>query len=223
MKLLYPKAQIKMDLYNDRLNSLVMEHTEIFEKIASAAMYATERKGEDMMLYHDENQYDISRYAEIIFTPFDLTYDKREIQKKLFSSLQDIAETHDIMGFFAEANGCILELLDKLDFESEYNIVYEEDFNFTGFLKNYSVHICEPEGSFTERAIEYMINLKKLLDKNVFIFVNCDAYISENDYFHLEKCAQHYGIYILFLRNQQIPFQENINECIIDKDLCEIH
>ena len=152
-----------------------------------------------------------------------LTYDKREIQKKLFSSLQDIAETHDIMGFFAEANGCILELLDKLDFESEYNIVYEEDFNFTDFLKNYSVHICEPEGSFTERAIEYMINLKKLLDKNVFIFVNCDAYISENDYFHLEKCAQHYGIYILFLRNQQIPFQENINECIIDKDLCEIH
>ena len=40
MKLLYPKVQIKMDLYNDRLNSLVMEHTEIFEKIASAAMYA---------------------------------------------------------------------------------------------------------------------------------------------------------------------------------------
>ena len=66
MKLLYPKAQIKMDLYNDRLNSLVMERTEIFEKIASAAMYATERKDEDMMLYHDENQYDISRYAEII-------------------------------------------------------------------------------------------------------------------------------------------------------------
>lgn len=223
MKIIHPDLQIKFEIHLAKLNSLVIEKPEYFERIATDLSRAYEKKGEDIMLYQEENRYDISKYADIIFTPFNLTYDKREIQKKLFVNLQNISEMQDLMSEFAEANGYLLELLNKLDFDSEYDIEYEEDFDFSALLKNYSVHIREPEGRFIEKAIEYMVNLKKLLNKDVFVFINCDAYLAEDDYAYFEKCAQHYGLYILFINSRQIACSHAINECIIDRDLCEIH
>lgn len=223
MKLVHPDLQLKMELHKNQLNFLVVERTEYFEVLASALLHAQEKKSEEISIYQEENRYDIPKFADVIFTPFDLTYDKREIQKKLFLSLQSISEMQDLMGAFAEVNGKLLELLDKLDFASEYDIAYEEDFDFSAVLKNYSVHIREPEGRFADKAIQYIVNMKKLLNKNVFIFVNCEAYISEGDYAHFAKCAQHYELYILFLNSRQVSCPDRVNECIIDRDLCEIH
>lgn len=223
MKLIHPNLQIKFELCIGKPNSLVIENSGYFERIAIDLLHAHEKKGEDVMLYQEEDRYDISKYADIVFTPFDLTYDKREIQKKLFINLQSISEMQDLISEFAEVNGQLLELLSKLDFDSEYDIAYEENFDFSVLLKNYSVHIREPEGCFAERAIEYMINLKKLLNKNVFVFINCDAYLAEEEYAYFEKCAQHYDLYILFINGRQIACPYTINECIIDRDLCEIH
>ena len=100
---------------------------------------------------------------------------------------------------------------------------FEEDFEFSVVLKNYSVRMHDPEGSFAERAIEYMTNMQKLLSKNVFLFVNCNAYLTMNDYAYIEQCASYYDLYILFICNQQIRLNHSGNEYIIDIDLCEIH
>lgn len=223
MKLIYPNIQMSTELCKDRINSVVIERPALFEQFVMDLMVASEKKSDEIMLYHEENRCDIAKRADIIFTPFDLTYDKREIQKKLFTLLQEVSETQEIMSAFAEANGRLLELLSQLNYESEYDIEYEAEFNLQTILKNYSVRICEPDGNFVEKATSYMINLKKLLNKDVFIFVNCDAYISEGEYFHLEKCVQHYELYIIFVGNRQISLQYPINEYIIDMDLCEIH
>ena len=223
MKLVYPNIQMSTELCNDRINSVVIERPALFEQFVMDLMIVSEKKSDEIMLYHEEERCDIAKHTDIIFTPFDLTYEKREIQKKLFLLLQEVSETQDIISAFAEANGRLLELLSQLNYESEYDIEYEADFNLQTVLKNYSVRICSPEGNFAEKAISYMTNLKKLINKDVFIFVNCDAYISECEYFHLEKCAQHYELYIIFVENRQISLQCSINEYIIDVDLCEIH
>ena len=223
MKLVYPEVQLSMKLIAGALNLLVIERMDTFETAASALKDAAENKADDIMLYNDESMQNFSKVADVIFTPFELTYEKREIQKKLFAVLQDVSESQDIISEFAEINGQMLELLEKLNFESEYDISFAEDFDFGSLMKNYSVHMREPDGRFAERTIEYMVNVKRLLAKDVFIFVNCDAYIPVEDYAYLEECAKQYELKVLFVNNRQISLPVKANECIIDMDLCEIH
>ena len=223
MKFVYPEMQLSMRLMAGNLNFLVVERKDAFELAAMALKDAVENKVDDIMLYDDESPQNFSKVADVIFTPFELTYEKREIQKKLFGVLQEISETQDIISEFAEVNSQMLGLLEKLNFESEYEISFAEDFDFGSLMKNYSVHMKEPDGRFVERAIEYMVNIKRLLAKDVFIFVNCDAYIPVEDYAYIEECAKQYELMALFVNNRQISLPVKANECIIDMDLCEIH
>ncbi len=223
MKLIYPNMQLSMRLMTGMLNFLVVERKDAFEIAAMALKDAAENKADEVMLYDDECQQNFSKVVDVIFTPFEITYEKREIQKKLLGVLQGISETQDIISEFAEVNGQMLGLLEKLNFESEYDISFAEDFDFGSLMKNYSVHMREPDGRFTERTIEYMVNVKRLLAKDAFIFVNCDAYIPAEDYAYLEECAKQYELMVLFINNRQISLPVKANECIIDMDLCEIH
>ncbi len=223
MKLIYPNMQLSMRLMTGMLNFLVIERKDVFELATIALKDAAENKADEVMLYDDESQQNFSKIADVIFTSFEITYEKREIQKKLFGVLQGISETQDIISEFAEVNGQMLGLLEKLNFESEYDISFAEDFDFSSLMKNYSVHMREPEGRFAERAIEYMVNVKRLLAKDAFIFVNCDAYIPAEDYAYLEECAKQYELMVLFINSRQISLPVKANECIIDMDLCEIH
>ena len=117
----------------------------------------------------------------------------------------------------------MLELLSALHYQSEYQLDYAADFTLSEILKNYSVRLAEPVGNFAEKAIDYMTNIQKMLCKDVFIFVNCEAYLATEDYAHIAKFAVYYDIYILFLQNRQIYLNQECNEYIIDLDLCEIH
>ncbi len=83
-----------------------------------------ESKADDIKLYENESAQKFSKIADVIFSPFDLVYEKREIQKKLFGVLQGISETQDIISEFAEVNAQMLSLLEKLNFESEYDISF---------------------------------------------------------------------------------------------------
>ena len=212
-----------MELKKGKVNMLALEPSKIFEQAAFMLKEVFEKKSDEISLYDNEDKYDLVRYADVIFTPIDLTYEKREIQKKLFLSLQSAAESQDLLSSFAEINGKLLETLNVLNHQSDYQLEFEEDFEFSVVLKNYSVRMHDPEGSFAERAIEYMTNMQKLLSKNVFLFVNCNAYLTMNDYAYIEQCAGYYDLYILFICNQQIRLNHGGNEYIIDIDLCEIH
>lgn len=223
MKFIYQNLSLIMELKKQKLNILVLESPVIFEKTLFSLKSASDKKGDEISLYRNEEKCDFSRCADVIFSPFDLTYEKREIQKKLFLSLQNTAETQDLLSAFAETNGRVLELLSALHYQSEYQLDYAADFTLSEILKNYSVRLAEPVGNFAEKAIDYMTNIQKMLCKDVFIFVNCEAYLATEDYAHIAKFAVYYDIYILFLQNRQIYLNQECNEYIIDLDLCEIH
>ena len=223
MKLICPKISLSMELKKGKANVLALESSRIFEQVTLMLKEVLEKKSDEISLYDNEDRYDLIRYADVIFTPFDLTYEKREIQKKLFLSLQSVAESQDLLSSFAEINGKLLETLNVLNHQSDYQLEFEEDFVFSAVLKNYSVRMHDPKGSFAERSIEYMTNMQKLLSKNVFLFVNCNVYLTMNDYAYIETCASYYDLYILFICDQQIRLNHSSNEYIIDIDLCEIH
>lgn len=223
MRLIYYPLNFVMELERGRTASLVLEDPALFERFLIDFFQKLGKQNEAFAFYEGEKEKELVKYADLLTSPFDLTYNKREIQKKLFAELEGLAFEQDLTKDLSEANGQIVSVLEQLRFSGIYDIEYKEDFGVLDFFRDYDVHLRDPEGSFAGKLIDYIKTLRMLLGKELFVLANCDAYLTEEDYSHLEQCAAHYEVILLFLRNRQMGLRKGIREYIIDSDLCEIH
>lgn len=223
MKLVYYPLNLSFEIEKGEMTSIVLENTAVFEKFLIDFHKHLEKEDELFAASTDNGSIDLTKIGEIISSPFDLHFEKREVQKKLYAELQKSAEENDIGHILAEYHGKMVQAMETLTFTSDYEIEINEDFSLQELLKNFSVHMKNPEGIFVEKLTEYMMSVKRLIGKKLFLLANCDAYLSENDYTYLEECAAYYDICIICLRNRQVKLPFVIREYIIDVDLCEIH
>ncbi len=223
MKIVYYKENLCIPINKKALNSLVIEDNDFFEQAVIRLYDTLEKKSEDVGLLVDETKSDITKFCELIVSPLELIYNKREIQKKFYAELFAVAEDLELLQLFAEQNGKMIEAIEKLQYETSYDIEFNEEFDFAQILKSYDVNIVKPSGTFATKLTDYMVTIRRLAGKNFFVIANCDAYLKGADYKEIEKIARHYEITVLFLRNRQVELNKDINEYIIDKDLCEIH
>lgn len=79
------------------------------------------------------------------------------------------------------------------------------------------------KNSIIEKLIEYIKVTADLLDKKLFIIINLDSFLTEEDLVELSKFLCHNEINVLALQNKitrQVKTFENLR--ILDQDLCEI-
>lgn len=197
MKLVYYPLNLSFEIEKGKMTSIVLENTAVFEKFLIDFHKHLEKEDELFVVAVDGDSLDLTKIGELISSPFDLHFEKREVQKKLYVELQKSAEENDIGHILAEYHGKMVQAMETLTFTSDYEIEINEDFSLQEILKNFSVHIKDPEGSFAEKLTEYMMTANRLIGKKLFLLANCDAYLSENDYIYLVECAAYYDICII--------------------------
>lgn len=224
MKLVYYDMSTAFGLKANDVNSIVIESPDRFEKFIIELHASVEEREDYFALYDDtDDKSELHKTGDIIISPFDLSFDKREVQKKLYGELDETMFNEGLQEEFAFIQGEILEMLDKIRGASDYDIEFEDDFDSTALFRLYDMHIANPKGRFDEKLIEYIITMRKLTGKNFFAVANCESFLNPDSYRHLAKCAGYYGICIVFLSNRQIELLKDKNTYIIDMDLCEIH
>ena len=78
------------------------------------------------------SEMDLSKTCELVTTPFDLTYDRREKKKRLYDELCDFIINTDFSERLSEIHGLALSLLDDLKIAADYETEYEEELTFYG-------------------------------------------------------------------------------------------
>ena len=165
---------------------------------------------------------DYIKMTDVIFSPVELTYDKRDVQKKLIQNILVEIDGSDLSYKFIEICSNFLENLDKIRMNSEYEIDFDENFEMRKLLQCFDIHLQEPEGNFVERFVEYISVMSKLVSKQIFILVGCSNYINEKDYELLEKHVAYESIAVLQIEGKENTLRNAKNQYIIDEDLCEI-
>ena len=116
----------------------------------------------------------------------------------------------------------IMNVIDDLIYRSRFSLKMEE-INYQDLFKAAGIRFDYDKTSIIERVTEYMKVTSELLGKKLFILVNLDSFLSEEDLLELIKFLSYNEIKVLALQNkitrEVIPC-ENLR--IIDKDLCEI-
>ena len=221
---MYYNLNLVLDIKEGAVNSIVLESPEWLERFIMDLQDSIENGAEEVALYNSQDDpLDLHRKCELIISPFDLTFDKKEIQRKLFQELQSTILDENFIEDFSRIQSEIIQLLDRMGEASDYGLDFEAELDLPALFRMYHLHIQDPQGHFDEKLIEYIVTMKKLTGKQVFALANCEAFLAESSYRYLEECAEYYDLSLLFISNRQIELLKYKNTYIIDMDLCELH
>lgn len=212
-----------MKLCNDKLNALVVENSNELDKLVLAINKRATKKESQIEIFEDLDKLEFHKIVDVLYSNLDITFDKKDIQKRLFLDLIEEIESRKLIEEFIEAKSKLVETIESLKIEGDYNFDIDPNVGIESFLKSFDVKLKEPEGSFTERLIEYMENIHRLLGKQVFILVGCKGYINQPEFRFIKEYAEYQGLKILFIESVGFSLPEIVEEYIIDKDVCEIY
>lgn len=223
MRVVYYDLNIEFSIKNDVLNVLVVEQPREFEKLVIAFAKRASKKETKIELFEDCECVDFAKKAELIVSPTDMVYEKRDVQKHLLTNLVEEIHSTELVENFGAAFIKFFEVLEGLRQSTEYELDFDESFGAEAFLKSVGVHLKEPEGRFVERFIDYSQNLHRILGKQVFVFISCAQYFQREDFKYLLEHAKYMNISVLFVESRPVDLEFSINQYIIDDDLCELH
>jgi len=223
MKLIYYELNFTADFDRGSIGGIILERPDVFECFLIALYRQLGKEQTSFSLLENDKEVDLIKSCDFVASPFDLTFNKKEVTRKLYAELEAVAGEEELSVRLSEIHGETLKALEQLQFAADYDLGYSMDFSVQDVFKSCGVHIEEPTGSFAEKLIEYVVVMNRLLKKIFFVVANCRAYLVEEDYRHIEKTAEYYNLCIVFVENTQLGLPKVKNEYIIDVDLCEIH
>lgn len=113
MKLCCPQLQTTFVMKPQILNRIVVEDAGSYEKLVLALYGQIYEKQETLSCFFDDAPYAIAKHFELILSPLDVTYDKKELQRKLYQYLAGELELLDISEKMAAVYGELLQLLEE--------------------------------------------------------------------------------------------------------------
>lgn len=223
MRIVYPKINVSFVLESNRLNNIVIENNRLFEESIIKLNEDIQGKSDYFSLSENEEKIEIKKETTLINSPLDFEYDKRETNKKLYAYLKREIDESDLAQEISEKYYEIKEIIEKIDLLSDITIEYDEMIEYSDIFKHFDIHVKKPNGTFVEKFLEYMDVVHRMLGKRVFVLANCESYISPDEIEYIREYAEYNEIYVIFLSNKLIDLNIDMNVCIIDSDLCEIH
>ena len=218
MKLAYLPLNFVMSLQMKKINSIVVESPHIYDSMIMDLYRQMNREEERWDLLQDEDLLVLDKYCDLLMSPADLHFHKKEIQK-IVREIESSEKFEDLL----EQHGDFVQMMSQLCEQYKYPLECDFDFCLKEYLKQYKVTLADVEGSALEKLLEYIPVVQELMGKTVFFLHGYSDYLTEDDFRHLQKWVKYQEYYIVFLGSRQLSLKEDTNEYIIDLDLCEIH
>ncbi len=223
MKLAYLPLNFVMSLQMKKINSIVVESPHIYDSMVMDLYRQMNREEERWDLLQDEDLLVLDKYCDLLMSPADLHFHKKEIQKELIPEIVREIESSEKFEDLLEQHGDFVQMMSQLCEQYKYPLECDFDFCLKEYLKQYKVTLADVEGSALEKLLEYIPVVQELMGKTVFFLHGYSDYLTEDDFRHLQKWVKYQEYYIVFLGSRQLSLKEDTNEYIIDLDLCEIH
>ena len=222
MKIIHCEHNIEVDFNCGEICSIIIENPRILDSFVLGLYNSTIRKEDEVYILDNFEKIEFAKLVDLVFSPLELTYEKKDIQKKLMQNILEEITESDISYRFSEICSSFLENIYEVKINSEYEIDFDENLEMQKLIKCFDIHLKEPIGSFVERIVEYISVMSKLMGKQIFILVGCAHYIDNDEYKLLQKHVAHENVAVLTVEGRQNTLKNPGNQYIMDVDLCEI-
>lgn len=215
---------LECELKTDQLTVLVLEKIETFVGFIERLEAQIDKVEDKLLLYDaDHSLLDVSKKCAIVFSARDLTYQSTKIQKKLYSIVAEETVENNLQERLVQNHAELLQIADSIKTESEYELTYNEEFEFQNICKYLSLRLEEPSGTFCEKIMSYAKITREFLHTEIFFLINCKAYFKKEEYACLQKWAAYQEICIVMVERDENRLPSGLNKYIMDEDNCLIH
>lgn len=223
MKVIYYPYDLHCVFFSEKINTIIIEKKELFEKFIFDLEQSLLK--EDIFFYIEENEKElpIEKYALMVVSPLDLRYNKKEFQKILYNKLIEEIQVAGIQEQVVRNYEELYRQIECIANRTDFLIQMDENVDYGAIFKMLNIELEQPKGTFLQKLLDYIKIQMELLHKRIFFVINCAAYISNIWYEEIRKWCEYQGVIIIFVENQQSISHQEINEYILDQDLCEIH
>lgn len=222
MRLVYYDYNIEIDFSYGKITNVVIENPLVLDGLIMGLWYTISKYEEKISVFDNFEKMDFTKITDLIFSPLELTYRKKDIQKRMIEGMLEEITESDLSFKFSEAYAALLEIVKQVKMNWEYEIDFDENLELKKLIKCFDIHLQEPSGNFLKRLIEYISMTAKLMNNKIFFLLGGFNFINDGEYNLLEKHAAYEDVAIINIEGKQNNLKSLENQYIMDVDLCEI-
>ena len=221
MKLVNMDLGIDIDIEENDIYELIIEHEDSFSKAVGSLVKQIEGEDGDFIISANNKPLKVEKQADVIIDFVSLSTNSRKIINKLYSSLDKTAEGYVLEK--AAINSEIIRLLEKLTISLGYGeLDYNLTFEWNDIFKAYNVRFIEEYTSILDRLVSYFKVISELTDINIVFLVNVKSYLNLSDIAKLYQMIKYYKVNVVLLESMERSWDNHEKRYIIDKDRCFI-
>ncbi len=222
MTLYYKTLDIKIEIDETHVNTLVIENRNVFFNFLKDLASTLKGADDAFMLSHGGEIISPSKHIEIVSNFFDLAFNEKKIESGILANMKEILHEDKYSKTLSEIQRKISNIYKEMIFDSNLSIKYED-------LDPYEIikltkFTLEPE---SENKIDILLNYimakNEFEKKDIFILINTNPFFYDEELESLVVTCLYKKIHIILLTScdnkiETIPNRKQI----IDEDLCVI-
>lgn len=221
MKLTHMELEKQLVFETGKAVEWIIESPASFSKYIRD-LYEIMQDNEGKFTLSDEDEIiDFQKYAELIIDPFLLDFHNRQIQKKLYAELQNLAVGSEFYLQTQELKSQIQKYFIDLEYASGYDLEIADEIDLPAIFKAVGIQLDGGnEETLFERIVIYIKIMAELLKKKLVILVNSRSYLTSDQIDQIAELCMYSEVGLLLIENVQRDFSKKRNYCIIDCDEC---
>ena len=221
MKLTHTELEKQLVFETGKAVEWIIESPASFSKYVRD-LYEIMQDNEGKFTLSDEDEIiDFQKYAELIIDPFLLDFHNRQIQKKLYAELQNLAVGSEFYLQTQELKSQIQKYFIDLEYASGYDLEIADEIDLPAIFKAVGIQLDSGnEETLFGRIAAYIKIMAELLKKKLIILVNSRSYLTSNQIDQIAELCMYSEVALLLIENVQRDFSKKRNYCIIDCDEC---
>lgn len=222
MKLVHPdmEGQIRFDF--QKPCEWIIESPDVFLKFVRELYSQLEGK-EGRFVLSDEEEINLSKYAEIIINPLNVDINDRKVLNKLYAELAGFAFGEELYLETQQMLAGFQEYFLKLEHGSDYFLETDSEIDMMAVFKAMGIKFQNCADDLIENLCQYIEIMASLVKKKVFILVNFRSYINDDQLKLLLENIRYKEVALFFIENVERELPEGVCRYIIDCDKCEIY
>ena len=221
MKLTHTELEKQLVFETGKAVEWIIESPASFSKYVRD-LYEIMQDNEGKFTLSDEDEIiDFQKYAELIIDPFLLDFHNRQIQKKIYAELQNLAVGSEFYLQTQELKSQIQKYFIDLEYASGYDLEIADEIDLPAIFKAVGIQLDGGnEETLFERIAIYIKIMAELMKKKLVILVNSRSYLTSDQIDQIAELCMYSEVGLLLIENVQRDFSKKRNYCIIDCDEC---
>ena len=220
MKIVHPKINSKIEMFDCEINVLVIEAPGfLYELLTDIKKQINNFEGNTVLSICNE-PVSFHKYVELITDPLAIEMNSRTIMKKVLVAMekcgQDAVYYERTQKLMAEIETYINDL--SLNFDTEIEC---HDISFQQILKAAEVTVADEYSRLVDRIYAYMELIREFEGDKLFIFVNLSSFIKNEQLQEFVNTVVGHSFRVLLIDSHDFERLEQENHLIVDCDFCE--